>query len=209
MAVSRSKKAEKTPTKASAPGPFKTKRSSLPAKPADDILTPPAAVAEAIDAFRSAKDQAKYYEGEATIHKTAVLDYASEEYAKRLYTGEAGSFKIQGIETMAMYVVQDASAGLSEEDVEAFSEKWGQAAADDLIVRDFGSIRFNEAVLEANYDAVVKALMTLPPAILDNLFKPMAMKARPNVADNARRHTQNAKELREILRHLRVRHYVR
>ena len=76
-------------------------------------------------------------------------------------------------------------------------------------MRDFGSIRFNEAVLEANYDAVVKALMTLPPAILDNLFKPMAMKARPNVADNARRHTQNAKELREILRHLRVRHYVR
>ena len=189
--------------------PFKTKKSTAPAKQAENVLTPPSDVAEAVDAFRAAQDQAKFFEGEATVHKNTVLDYASGEYSRRLFTGEEGGFKIQGIETMAMYVVQDASAGLSEEDVEEFTARWGQKAADELIVRDFASIRFNETVLEANYDAVVAALQALPPDVLDNLFKPMAMKARGGAAQTARRHVKDADELHEILRHLKLRQYVR
>jgi hypothetical protein len=189
--------------------PFKTKKSRVPTRQADNVLTPPDDVAEAVDAFRSAQDQAKFYEGEATVHKNTILNYAAEEYARRLFTGEGSGFKIQGVETMAMYVVQDASAGISEEDVEEFTERWGEKAAETLIVRDFASIRFNEAVLEANYDAVVAALQTLPPEVLENLFKPMAMKARPGAAELARRHVKNAEELREIIRHLKLRNYVR
>lgn len=202
-------------TSASADGkatkdPFKTKRSTSPAaKQAENVLTPPPDVAEAIDAFRSAQDQAKFFEGEASVHKNTILNFATEEYAKRLYTGESGGFKIQGVETMAMYVVQDASAGISEEDVEEFSERWGEKAAEDLIVRDFSSIRFNDAVLEANYDAVVKCLQTLPPDVLENLFKPMAMRAKPGASDLARRHVKSPEELRDILRHLKLRHYIR
>lgn len=207
--------ADKTAAKSSskstaAKDPFKTKRSSSPAaKQADNVLTAPADVSEAVDAFRSAQDQAKFFEGEATVHKNTILNFAAEEFSKRLYNGENGGFKVQGIESMAMYVVQDASAGLSEEDVEEFAGRWGQKAADDLITRDFASIRFNDAVLEANYDAVVKALQVLPPEILDSLFKPMAMKARSGAAEMARRHVKNPDDLREIMRHLKLKHYIR
>lgn len=205
--------APKKPSRPSASGPkdpFKTKRSSSPAaKQAENVLTPPTEVAEAVDAFRSALDQAKYFEGEASVHKNTILNYASEEYAKRLFTGDSSGFKVQGLETIAMYVAQDASAGISEEDVEEFAARWGEAAAEDLIVRDFASIRFNEAVLEANYDAVVKALQVLPPDVLDHLFKPMAMRARPGAAELARRHVKKPEELRDILRHLKLRHYIR
>jgi hypothetical protein len=215
MATSKRKataKSEATATAKAGGGkkdPFKTKKSTVPAKQADNVLTPPGDVAEAVDAFRSAQDQAKFFEGEATVHKNTILDFAASEYAKRLYAGENGGFKVQGIETMAMFVVQDASAGLSEEDVADFADRWGQKAADELIVRDFASIRFNDTVLEANYDAVVNALQTLPPDVLDALFKPMAMKARGGAAEAARRYVKNADELREILRHLKLRQYVR
>jgi hypothetical protein len=200
--------AKKEPA-AKSSGPFKTKRSTVPQKQADNVLTPAPDVQEAVDAFRAAQDQAKYYEGEATVHKNTVLNYAMDQYAQRLYTGDGSGFKIQGVETMAMYVVQDASAGLSEEDVEDFAARWGQEAADELITRDFASIRFNDAVLEANYDLVVKALETLPPQVLEALFKPMAMKARSGAAESARRYVKNPDELREILRQLKLRHYVR
>lgn len=190
-------------------GPFKTKKSSVPTKTQDNVLVPPAEVAEAVDAFRVAQDQAKFFDGEASLHKNTILDYATEEFAKRAYSGDEKGFKIQGIEAMAMYVVQDAGAGLSEEEVEEFAERFGRAAADDLIVRDYASIRFNESVLAANYDAVVKALSTLPDHIVDNLFKPMAMKACNNAVSAALRHVDTAEDLREILKALKLRQYVR
>lgn len=202
--------ASSTSTRAAGPkDPFKTKRTTQPAKQQENVLTPPGDVAEAVDAFRNAQDQAKFFEGEATVHKNTILDYANGEYAKRLNSGEGNGFKIQGIETMAMFVVQDASAGMSEEDVEEFAARWGKKAADELIVRDYASIRFNDSVLEANYDLVVKALQTLPADVVEHLFKPMAMKARPGAANESRRHVKNADELREILRHLKLRQYVR
>jgi hypothetical protein len=37
----------------------------------------------------------------------------------------------------------------------------------------------------------------------------MAMKARPGAAELARRHVESAAELREIMRHLKLKHYVR
>ena len=209
MPTSKRKPAAKAATATGPKDPFKTKRTTVPAKQADNVLSPPADVAEAVDAFRAAQDQAKFFEGEATVHKNTILDFANGEYAKRLHTGEGSGFKVQGIETMAMFVVQDASAGLSEEDAEEFGARWGEKAAKELIVRDFGSIRFNETVLEANYDLVVNALQSLPPEVLENLFKPMAMKAKSGAADAARKHVKNPEELREILRHLKLRQYVR
>jgi hypothetical protein len=202
------KKPAKQETKASS-GPFKTKRSTETQPKTENILVPPQDVAEAVDAFREAQDQAKFFEGEATVHKNKVLDYAQDEYAKRLHKGTDSGFKIQGIETVAMYVVQDSSAGLSEEDVEAFSERWGKKAAEDLITRDFASIRFNDKVLEANYDTVVAALETLPADVLENLFKPMAMKAKGGAADKARHYAKSPDELQEMLRQLKLKNYIR
>src|SRR5208282_4847758 len=104
----------------------------------------------------------------------------------RALSGKNGSFKVLGDETMVTYVVMDYSAGLSEEDVEEFAKNFGREAAEDLIARDFSSIKFDAKVLDANYDAVVEALQTLPEDVLSNLFKPMLMKARPGAAEAAK-----------------------
>ena len=189
--------------------PFKTKKTRTEAAPAGDTLSPPPEVAEAIDAFRECQDQAKHFEGEATIHKNVVLAYSEEEYVKRLITGKNTSFKILGEETMVTYVVMDASAGLTDEDVEEFSRTWGKEAAEELIVRDFGSIKFDAKVLEENYDAVVEALQTLPAEVLENLFKPMLMKARPGAAEAAKRYAKKPDDLLEILKSLKIKNYIR
>jgi hypothetical protein len=110
---------------------------------------------------------------------------------------------------MVTYVVMDASAGLTEEDAEEFAKNYGKDAAEDLIVRDFASIKFDAKVLEANYDKVVEALQTLPPEVLENLFKPMLMKASPGAAERAKKYSKKPDELLEILKSLKIKNYIR
>jgi hypothetical protein len=189
--------------------PFKTRKVKSETAKAGDTISPPREIAEAIDAFREAQDQAKHFEGEATIQKDQILTYSEEEYVKRLLNGKDSSFKVLGEETMVTYVVMDAGAGLTEEDVEEFSKVWGKPAAEDLIIRDFASIKFDAKVLEANYDAVVEALQSLPEDVLENLFKPMLMKARPGAAEGAMRYAKKADDLLEMLKTLRIKNYIR
>jgi hypothetical protein len=189
--------------------PFKTKKAKTESAAAGDTLSPPAEVAAAIDAFREAQDQAKHFEGEATIQKNIVLNYSENEYVKRLISGKNNSFKVLGDETMVTYVVMDASAGLTEEDIAEFAKNYGEGAAEDLIMRDFGSIKFDAKVLEENYEAVVEALQVLPSEVLDNLFKPMLHKARPGAAEGAKRYAKKPDDLLEILKSLRIKNYIR
>ncbi len=189
--------------------PFKTRKTKTVATPAGDTMTPPDNVAEAIDAFRECQDQAKHFEGEATIHKNIILAYSEEEYVKRLLGGKNTSFKVLGQETMVTYVVMDSSAGLTDEDVEEFAKNFGRGAAEDLIVRDYSSIKFDAKVLEANYDAVVEALQTLPEEVLENLFKPMLMKARPGAAEGAKQYAKKPDDLLEMLKALKIKNYIR
>lgn len=189
--------------------PFKTRKTKTEESGSSDTLSPPTEIAAAIDAFREAQDQAKHFEGEATIHKNTILSFSEEEYVKRLLSGKNASFKVLGDETMVTYVVMDASAGLSEEDVEEFSKNFGAKAADDLIVRDFASIKFDAKVLEANYEAVVEALQVLPEDVLENLFKPMLMKARPGAAEGAKSYAKKPDDLLEMLKGLKIKNYIR
>ncbi len=106
--------------------------------------------------------------------------------------GKTRSFKLLGDQSMVTYVVMDASAGLTEEEVESFKERWGDKAADDLIMRDLASIRFDGAVFEANYDAIVEALQSLPKDVLENLFKPMLMKAKPGAVEAGKKYAKSA-----------------
>lgn len=189
--------------------PFKTRKTKTEESDASDTMSPPPEVAEAIDAFRECQDQAKHFEGEATIHKNVILSYSEEQYVKRLMGGKNKSFKVLGDETMVTYVVMDASAGLSEEDKEEFARNYGKKAAEDLIMNDYGSLKFDAKVLEANYDAVVEALQALPEDVLENLFKPMLMKARPGAAEKAKSYAKNADELLEMLKALKIKNYIR
>ena len=188
---------------------FKTRKTREPEVDEGDTLTPPAEIARAIDEFRDAQEQAKHFEAEATIHKDMVNDYSRREYAKRVVKGKNRSFKVLGEQSMVTYVVMDASAGLTEDDVEAFQERWGAKAADELITRDFASIRFDGGVLEANYDAVVKALQVLPKDILENLFKPMLLKAQPGAVEAAKKYAKTPEELIELIQQLKIRNYIR
>jgi hypothetical protein len=188
---------------------FKTRRSREPEAQADDTLTPPKPVAEAIDSFREAQEQAKHFEGEATVQKDIVLDYSQREYTKRVLKGKNRSFKILGETSMVTYVVMDASAGLTEEEVEAFQERWGDKAAEDLITKDFASIRFDGQVLEANYDAVEEALSRLPQEVLESLFKPMLMKAKSGAVERAKNYAKTPDELKQLIEQLKIKNYIR
>lgn len=201
-----SKKPEKKSTKGDV---FKTRKSREEQQVVGDTLTPPEEVAQAIDAFRDAQEQMKHFEGEATVQKDTVLDYSLKEFAKRVLKGKNKSFKLMGEQSMVTYVVMDTSAGLTEDDVEAFKEEWGDEAAEDLITKDFASIRFDGEVLEANYDAVVDALSALPKDVLENLFKPMLLKAKPGAVERAKKYAKTVDELREMIQQLKIRNYIR
>lgn len=189
--------------------PFKVKKSKTQPAKETDTVTPPADVAEAIDRFRECQDQARHFEGEATIYKDKVQAFCQSEYVKRLQNGIGGSFKILGDETMVTYVITDSSAGLSEEDVQTFAEKWGEEAAEELITRDYQSIRFDPAVLEANYDEVVQALQALRPEVLGNLFKPMLMKAQSGAVQTAKRFAKSPEQLQEMIKDLKIKNYIK
>mgnify|MGYP003331486855 CR=1 FL=1 len=199
--VEASKKAKKDP--------FKTKKSKNTSAKENDTMTPPEDIAQAIDAFRECQDQAKHFEGESTVHKDAILRYAQELYTGRLFNGNDGSFKILGDETMVTYVMMDSSAGLTEEDLEALEERWGEKAAEELVCKDYRSIRFDPKVLEANYDQVVKALQALPEEVLDNLFKPMLMKTQEKALEKAKKYAKTPEEMRELMHMLKIKNYIR
>jgi len=202
------KKPEKKADKKSA-GFFKTRKTREAAPEAGDTITPPSEVQQAIDAFRDAQEQMKHFEGEATVQKDVINDYSLKEFSKRVLKGKGKSFKLLGDQSMVTYVVMDASAGMTEEEVEAFKERWGEDAADELITRDLGSIRFDADVLEANYEAVVEALEVLPKDVQETLFKPMLMKARKGAVDKAKKMAKSSDELRELLQQLKMRNYIR
>lgn len=201
--------AKKPATKAAAGDPFKVKRSKTQPAKETDTVTPPPDVAEAIDKFRECQDQARHFEGEATVYKDKVATYCAAMFTQRLLNGLPGTFKVLGDETMVSYVISDSSAGLSEEDVEAFTEKWGEDAADELITRDLHTIRFDPEVLAANYDEVVAALQTLRPEVLEKLFKPMLMKAKPGAVQAARQFAKTPEEMQEIVKDLKMKNYLK
>lgn len=190
--------------------PFKTRKSKSEPRQVEDSVTPPADIAKAIDDFRACQEQAKHFEGEATVYKDQVTAYARQEYAKRSYlNSQTKSFKILGDETMITYVVMDASAGLADEDLEEFKDKWGEEAAEALIERDYRSIRFEPEVLKAHYNDIVAALQVLPPSILENLFKPMLLKSKPGAVATAKRFAKNAEELEDLLRDLKLKQHIK
>ena len=189
--------------------PFKTRKTKSTVVKESDTVTPPEEVQAAIDNFRECQEQAKHFEGESTIHKDVIMNYARDEFVKRSMNGKEKSFKILGDETMVTFVIQDSSAGMSDEDVEEFTEKWGEKAAEDLIMRDYRSIRFDPKVLEANYDAVVDCLQALPEQVLDNLFKPMLQMARPGAGSAAKNYAKDPETLLDLLSDLKIKNYIK
>lgn len=210
MAKTKSK-AETKPAKKSASKAefFKTRKTREAAPKEGDTVTPPEDIMRAIDSFRDAQEQAKHFEGEMTVQKDAINEYSRKEFVKRIQKGKKSSFKLLGEQSMVTYVVMDASAGLTEDEVEAFRERWGDEATDELIMRDLASIRFDGEVFEENYEAITEALSSLPKDVLESLFKPMLQKARPGAVDIAKKHAKSTEDLLELIQQLKIRNYIR
>ena len=189
--------------------PFKVRQTKTEATKESDTITPPEHISLAIDKFRQCQDQAKHFEGEATVYKDTVHNWALEEYVKRTRSGLPKSFKLLGDEAMATFVVMDSSAGLTQEDIAMISDRFGEDVTDALVERDFRSIRFDPKVLEANYDAVVEALSSLDDSILESLFKPMLMKAKPGAVEKAKALVKEESDFRELLVALKMKNYIR
>lgn len=189
--------------------PFKTAKTRKTTGSKMETVKPPEAIAQAIDSFRKATEQAKHFQGEATVYKEAITEFSQKEYAKRAQNGKTTNFKLSGTESMATYIVQDSSSSLSEEEVEAIAEEFGEEAAEDLTCKDYASLRFDPEVLEANFDAVLTALRTLPDEVLENLFKPMALKAVPGAVTEAAKYTKDAEDFLKLMTLLKIKNYVR
>ncbi|MFK7824609.1 MAG: hypothetical protein AB8G05_10650 [Oligoflexales bacterium] len=189
--------------------PFKTRKTKSKATAGAEPLSPPDEIMEAIDSFREKQEQAKHFEGEATIYKDSVLNYCQAEYSKKAVSGQTSSFKVLGAESMVHYVVQNSSAGLTEEELHEFEGRWGENAASELINKDFSSIKFDPKVLEQHYDQIVDALQVLPEEILDNLFKPMLMKAAPGALEKLTQFTKTPEEFLELMKQLKIKNYIK
>lgn len=189
--------------------PFKTRKKRESPKAESNTIEAPEDIAQAIESFRECQEQAQHFEGEAVVFKNKIMNYAQEQYIQKAFKGDADSIKITCAENMVSYIVQDSSAGITEEEKEQFASEWGQQAADDLIGNDFSSIKFDAKVLANNYEEVVSALQALPNHILENLFKPMLLKAKPSALEKARKYAKDPEELKQLMIRLKLKNYVK
>lgn len=189
--------------------PFKTRKTRESPESKVDAVKPPAEIQRDVDRFRENQEQAKTFEAQATVYKDRIVAFALEKYSERVMKGQTKSFKIPGHETIVNYIIQDSSAGLTEEDMEEFENRWGKKATEDMIVKDYSSIRLNGQVLAEHYEEIVGALQTLPGDILGQLFKPMLMKATPNAVEKAKKYTKTAHELAEMIKQLKIKNYIK
>lgn len=198
-----------TKKKAEKIDPFKTRKTKTEPASTVDTVTPPDGIQKAIDLFRDNQEQAKHFEGEATVYKDKILSYSIEEYSKRVLKSKAKTFKLLGHESIVNYIVQDSSAGLSEDDWEEFVDRWGKKAAEELICKDYSSLRFDAHVLESHYEQVVEALQVLPEDVIERLFKPMLMKAVPGAVEKSKKFVKSADELTEMMKQLKIKNYIK
>lgn len=190
--------------------PFKTATSaSKSSKSKISAIKAPENLASTVDELHDINGQIKHLKGEETVLRDSINAFAQETFSDRFRGGLTGNFRIEGETSSITYIVQDASSGISSEEKEDFANKWGDEAADALIVEDFASIKFDTKVLEANYDAVVAALQTLPEEVFTTLFKPMSLKATKGAAGKAAELTESAKDLADMLRDLKIKTQIR
>lgn len=191
--------------------PFTASASKSPAKSGSklDVLNTPKDISKAVDSFKKLQSEIKHLEGEATLVKNQVTDFARDRFAERVLNDKYNNFKLQGTDQVVSFIAQDASAGLSEDDVDQIKEEFGSKAAKALVVDDLSSLRFNPETLNDNFDMILKALQTLPNEILDNLFKPMLKKASPEAVKKATSFAKDQDELKRLIQLLKIKNYIR
>jgi len=203
-----------TPTKKAKPSIFKVRATSAEKKTSKSksaVLDPGESLKEAVDAFASLKAQIKHLEGEMTVYKDTLTEFAEETFADRNKAGKTGNFKIQGVECQLNYIVPAKARAKDEEKYQAFVEAHGEKTAERLLEVDYGSIRLNAEFLSqgTNQEKLMTALGKLGQEFLDEVFTVPTYKVVPDVVAEATSVASDARELQMILADLHLASYLR
>ena len=189
---------------------FKVKKTAAPTKSnGTNVVHPDPAIAAAVDQYNKLNAEIKSLSGELTVTKNTLESYARREHANRIYIGNKDNFKIQGNETQVMWVAQNSSGGMGQDQYDEFSAKWGTSAAESLLKVDMSTVRFNVDVLEKNKDVIMAALQSIDPSILENLFTSPTYKVTETIIANLSEHTKSAAEVEDLARDLKIKAYVK
>lgn len=198
------------PAKKSKIDPFKTQKTKVPtSKSKTEIVEVPKNIAIAIDKFRDAIEKAKNYEGEATVYKQEITDFAKKEYTKRFFKGKNKNFKLFGNESSVMYIVMDSGAHLNPYEIEQLRKDYGDDFINELTEQSFNTVKFNQETLEKHYEQIVEALQVLPEEILENLFMPVPIKAVKGALNRSLKYLNTENEFEQVINNLKIKNYIK
>lgn len=172
------------------------------------VLEVPDDLKSMVDEFAALTAQSRELTVKLEALKSRLHAHCRQEFVGRLLAGETGGFRILGTTGRATFVVRGPGATLSQSERTALESRFGANIGTALLRRDLSSFRFNAAVLEANYDAVVAALNTLPREIVSSLVVPGGYRAVDDAASRVREHVQDSTAALELLTGLRLTTFV-
>lgn len=166
---------------------------------------------EDIDAFVDLKEKIKALEGELTLHQANILVEAKATYAERALIGKDENIRLQGENSNVLYIVQDKSSAFSQDDFQAFSEKWGKKVAENLLQLDFSTFRINPEVMKdpAKAAKVKAGLAKLQDEIGESVLLPGSYKACEDAVKEAAKAVKSADKLEELIDDLKIVKFVR
>jgi hypothetical protein len=190
--------------------PFKVRETPSVAKGKEPPVIPPADISIHVDEFCENSRQATHFAGEVASHKLPILDFCRFKFAERAMTGKCEkSFKLAGDIDQVTFIHEDRGSNLTDDDVADLIDEVGEEAAEKMLKIDIGSFRFNIAALEANFDAVVKALQVLPAEVLETLITPGSVTMRSGAYQDAKEIAETPVQLARIAEILKIRSYIK
>jgi len=170
----------------------------------------PATVRGSVDSYCELNAQIKTLEGELSTHKAEIEQYARSVHAHRMIEGKRENFKIMGNnDNRVSWVVSAASSNFNQEDVDQFAMTWTKKAAESLLVKDIGSVRFDAKAFEKHRDAVMAVLNTLDPDIFAEVFTPAVYKVKETVLEDMRQFAKSDDQMEALTRDLKIKTSIR
>ena len=178
---------------------FKTKTTTTSNSTVGTVDCTDAEVSEAIDAWATAKKAEDKAKAEVARHAPKIREYAKQKFAERQFSGIEGNFNLAGNEHKCQFQVEKRCKARSDEDLEAFTEEYGQEATEALFCDDPSSIKLEPKYFLANQKRIMEAFnKVLTDEDFENLFTPMTYKAVDDAKAKAKAFAADAEELAEI-----------
>jgi len=164
----------------------------------------PKSLVASIDDYARIHAEIKSLEAEKDQCKNDVSSFGKESFAKRLFKGITGNFKLEGDDSVLSFLTIAKSKNMGQEQYEEFEEKWGTEVAESCLKKDIGTVKFDADVYEANEDVINKALTALGEKIGAPLFVGMAYKVPKNILDKVADKVDSSDDLEELIEELQI-----